>query len=531
MVGLDSTWRAASPNRIGEQRFASLPAGTFRFEARARFRNGPWSEPFPSPALRIPAPVWTTTWFRLSAGAAIAGAVALLVVARRLRYRQIYIDRATGLRNRPGFLLLLERRLFRARRSEAPLTVLLIEPDRLDLIAGSLGEGAAEAVLGAVVGRIAPTLGPGEVLGRVGPNQLALATETTGDVAAAQHRAENLLLQLVQPVRVDGHEIFVDASIGLVAGLEGYRSGADMLSDALTARNRARAHGPGTVTSFDPSMRDLARDRLRRQSEFRRALERREIVAAYQPIFDLASGEVVALEALARWQHPTEGLLTPDRFLDVAEDLGLLGALDGQVMEHASSTLQRWRAAKLVGEGPITLHANVSPLELGSAQSRDRIDRASRRLGEHDNLLLEITEHHLLDRSEATFDQMHQLRQLGIAFGIDDFGAGHSSLGYLQDLPVDALKLDRLFVTRLATRGRGIEILSRIIELGRDLGVLVIAEGIETQTQLEELRALGCPAVQGYLLCRPFLEADLIAAGGLAHLVMRPDPSSTETPG
>jgi diguanylate cyclase (GGDEF)-like protein len=473
--------------------------------------------------VNIPNPFWRTLQFRLLAAALALSIVGLWFLYRRQSFRAAFVDPVTGLVNRRRFNSRLESLLFLAHQSGPGLTVIYFSLDRFHMVTGSLGSEAANQLLATVVSRVQGTIHKPEVLARLGNSLFGLIVPDLIEEDRAVQRARALQNRFAQPISVEGHDVFIDISVGVVIGPGDYGWASEMMRDAETAHDRARGAEHESIVLFDASMRDVIRDHLRRQSEFRRALERGELRVCYQPICELASGRVMALEAMVRWQHPARGLLTPDQFLDVAEETGLIGEMDCHVVETACAQLVQWRQDGLFGDQTPSLHANLSPRHFSSPDVGRRVSDIAQRYGLCDgSLVIEITEHHMLDRSETTMNEIQRLRDQGIGFGIDDFGAGHSSLSYLHELPIDSLKLDRLFVLRLDTPGRGVEILSRIIEMGKELDLQVIAEGVETPEQHAKLIEIGCTEAQGFLMCRPFLPEDLEAAGSLSALIKYP---------
>ena len=519
LVGLHPSWSSLGPGRVQEQRFANLEPGRYRFEVRARFRGGFWGQVASTETLVIPPPFWRTPEFGALAVALLLGIGATVLQWRHRRHRAIWCDALTGLPNRRSFDRRLAHELdCRADGSGPGPAVLFLGLDRFRLVTGSLGRNAGNELLVAVSRRLTTRLPRPAVLARMGTDEFAVLLPDVTDTGDAVARAEALQEAFVAPFVVGGQELFCSASIGVALETDPTRHPPDLLRDTEVAYLRAQATGPGNVVLFDPTMGDRVREELRREAELRRALEHGELRVVYQPILRLSTRELLAVEALVRWEHPIEGLVTPGTFLGIAEQSSLVQKIDAWVLETACAEFAEMARRGLLGTEPPALHVNLSPTQLVSQGLVADVSATKERWGlESNRLVLEITESYLLERSDATVRRLSDLRSAGVRICIDDFGAGHSSLGYLQDLPIDTLKLDRSFILR---PGHGTEILRTLVELGRELGLLVIAEGVEREDQAEVLQALGCPAAQGFHFARPVSRCEIETAGSLEAIVI-----------
>lgn len=286
-----------------------------------------------------------------------------------------------------------------------------------------------------------------------------------------------------------------------------YDTAEDLIRDADIAMYRAKALGRGRIVFFDPSQRQQAVAMLHLENDLRAALERREFRLHYQPIFTLKEGRITAVEALLRWQHPHRGLLSPLEFIPLAEETGLIVPIGEWVLREACGRLKKWLDE---GMQPLRMAVNVSAVQLGEGGFASLVQEVLEKEGlAAEYLALEITETVLMDESREMEEELLRLRCLGVHLSIDDFGTGYSSLNYLQKLPIDTLKIDRSFIDRLAFSGEQGKIVETILFLGGNLGLEVVAEGIETKEQLERLRAINCRSGQGYVFAKPLEEEEL----------------------
>jgi diguanylate cyclase (GGDEF)-like protein/PAS domain S-box-containing protein len=446
---------------------------------------------------------------------AIVGAVgvALDITERRdaearLRHAALH-DPLTGLPNRSLFLDRLEQALARARRKPGELVaVLLLELDRFKTINDSLGHARGDQLLHAIGDRLRGTLRPSDTLARFGGDEFAALVEGIEDASDAVRVADRMHAALAAPFDLGGQEVFTTASVGIALASEAAGAGA-LLRDADTAIYRAKALGRARTQIFDEAMHERAVALLRVEMELRRALERSEFVMHYQPIVSLDDGRIAGMEGLARWRHPERGLLLPDAFIPLAEETDLIVPLGRWTVAEGCRQVRAWRDEGLRA-GQIALGLNFSGRQLAQTDFVERVEGSIRECGlAGPELNVEITESVIMEESAEAV--LSRLRELDLEVSIDDFGTGHSSLSHLHRLPIDALKIDRSFVGAMGDRRENVEIVRTIVTLGHDLGMSVVAEGVETEAQRDELRAMGCDYGQGYLFSPP-VEASAAAA-------------------
>jgi EAL domain-containing protein (putative c-di-GMP-specific phosphodiesterase class I) len=305
-----------------------------------------------------------------------------------------------------------------------------------------------------------------------------------------------------RPIVLDGNEHFVTTSVGIALAQGGEPADA-LIRDADAAMYRAKERGRARYELFDEVMRGRALDRLRVENDLRRALERDELELYYQPVVSLRQGSIVSVEALLRWHHPERGLVTPEGFIPVAEEIGLIKEIGQWVLEHACTQGARWYASR-PDAAPIGMSVNLSPVELAHGDLPATVAALLRGTGLDPSCLsLEITEHVLLEESKDVVDRLHALASIGVQIVLDDFGTGYSSLAYLTRLPIDTIKVARSFVQALSPEPPGGAVTEAIVSMARALSLDVVAEGVETETQVKELRRLGCELAQGYYFSEP----------------------------
>jgi EAL domain-containing protein (putative c-di-GMP-specific phosphodiesterase class I) len=325
------------------------------------------------------------------------------------------------------------------------------------------------------------------------------------------HVAERVADAIANPMLLGGHDAVMTASIGVAFSGE-HSKAEDVLTDADLAMYRAKERGRARIELFDHAMRERTVARLETEHALRRAMQQGELRLHYQPIVALATGEVVACEALLRWQHPERGLVPPVEFISVAEDTGMIVPIGAWVLDEACRQLAAWRADEATC-GSLRMSVNLSARQFGDPGLVGTVAGALARAEiEPGDLWLEITESVLMEEADATVETLRALKRLGVRIAVDDFGTGYSSLSYLKRFPVDELKIDRSFVDGLGHDSEDQAIATAVVGLGRALGLGVLAEGVETQAQLNEVRRLGCNSVQGYFLGRPQAPEDLPAA-------------------
>ena len=415
-----------------------------------------------------------------------------------------YHDSLTDLANRSYFNERLGAAV-ESSRTDASLrfAVLFLDLDRFKIVNDSLGHTAGNLLLREVARRLGEVVRPGDLVARLGGDEFAvlLAQVHQPDIAVAL--AERLLVALSVPMLLNGTEVIPGASIGITFSDLGYRTADEMLRDADLAMYAAKAAGRKRVVVFDQTMYERITERLKLEGDLRHAIGEGQLSLAFQPLFDLEPYRLSGFEALARWEHPERGAVSPEVFIALAEESGHIEALTAWVLDHAVGQLAQWHA-EFPQTADLCMHVNISGRDLaGDALVplvRQILQRHSLQAG---CLTLELTETTLMARLVDALVSMGELREMGVKFSIDDFGTGYSSLAYLSTLPIDSLKIDRSFVIGMDLLPQNVEIVRAVLDLGRSLGKKVIAEGIETAQQLAKLKQLGVRVGQGYLLSRP----------------------------
>jgi len=413
-------------------------------------------------------------------------------------------DAMTGLPNRALFLDRLGQAIeYRRRRPEYTFATLFVDIDQFKVINDSLGHLTGDQLLISAGRRMKECLRSSDTVARLGGDEFAILLEITREKDSAALIADKLQQALNQPFRLDGHELYITASIGIVMSESGFMHPEEVLRDADIAMYQAKGRGKARFEIFDISMRSHAYSRLAMEQELRAALENQEFQLYYQPIRSVETDELVSFEALIRWTHPTRGLLSPGEFLPVAEESGLILPIEKWVLNEACKQLKEWHE-KYPSMENVSVNVNVSNRQFAQQSFTDDVVSA---LQMHDlnarSLKLEITENVLISNYAAANEVFTKLQNLGVQLEIDDFGSGYSALGYLQHFPISAIKIDKSFISEIGKSRRGVELIRAIVSMARELGMEAIAEGIETDEQLQELRRLSCNLGQGFLLSRP----------------------------
>jgi len=438
------------------------------------------------------------------------------ITARRDAEAQLqhiaYHDSLTSLANRIRFGACLAQAIERCRGDpDFRFAVMYLDFDRFKLINDTLGHSAGDRFLTLVAQRIRDQVRPGDTVGRLGGDEFAILAENLGDEADTLAMAERLQAVLAKPYVLDGNEVNSSASIGITFSSVGYETPGDVLRDADIAMYRAKAAGRARIALFDASLRAQLAAQVHIERDLRRAIEQGQLTLAYQPIYDLSTGQVDSFEALVRWTHPERGPIEPSTFIPIAEESALIGALTTWVLNTACAQLRQFQQQRPMAPRP-RVHVNVSGTDMCRQSFVAQVATALLVNGlEPRQLTLEITETTLMQRLDSALAVMGQLRDIGVGLSVDDFGTGYSSLAYLSTLPITSLKIDRSFVQRLQEEAKDTEVVRAVITLGVALGKTVIAEGIETPAHLAQLRALGCALGQGYLLACPMSAEDAVA--------------------
>ncbi|OLP16710.1 GGDEF domain-containing response regulator [Leptolyngbya sp. 'hensonii'] len=413
-------------------------------------------------------------------------------------------DSLTGLPNRVMFMKRLQEVLNRARQHPDHLfAVLFLDCDRFKIVNDSLGHLVGDQLLIAVARRLESCLRPGNTLARLGGDEFTVLLGEIEHLDDATHLADRLQRELVMPFQLDRDEIFIGASIGIVLGTKSYDQPEHVLRDADTAMYQAKAMGKGRYQVFDTGMHYQALELLQLETDLRRAVKRQEFQVHYQPIVSLKTGRLVGFEALTRWIHPTRGLIPPCQFIPLAEDAGLVTAIDLWMIRQACHQLNTWQR-QFPSDRPLSISVNLSVKHFDKPNLVEQIDQILHQTGMEGRFLtLEITESAILDNPETAGVILQQLKQRQIRLALDDFGTGYSSMSYLHQFPIDSVKVDRSFISGTGQFLENPAIVTAIFTLAQSLEVGAIAEGIETVQQLSQLRDLGYEYGQGYYFSSP----------------------------
>jgi diguanylate cyclase (GGDEF)-like protein len=423
---------------------------------------------------------------------------------RQLSHRATH-DALTGLPNRLLLHDRLTQALVRARRSGRLVAVMFVDLDQFKAVNDTLGHAAGDQVLVAVSRRLVRACRASDSVTRFGGDEFVLVVEDVDTLDNVRRIAQRVLDSMTTPIVVDGSELYFGASIGVaVTGGETPAAAAQvegMLRDADTAMYRAKEAGRNTYVVFDPGMRERVANRLALTTALRHAVDRDELRLLYQPQFGCRDDEVVGAEALVRWHNPERGMVPPVEFIEAAEESGVIVEIGAWVLDEACRQAAEWQHTAPRG---FTVHVNLSPRQLADANVVPLVRHTLARHGlAPERLGLEITEGALMDDPEVAARTLEQLRDLGVQISVDDFGTGYSSLAYLQRFPVDTLKIDRFFVSRITEDPKTAALVRGIVGLADALGLGTVAEGVETDEQHRAVRDLGCRGYQGFLRARP----------------------------
>jgi diguanylate cyclase (GGDEF)-like protein len=420
-------------------------------------------------------------------------------------------DSLTGLPNRSLFLDRLSHALqLYQRRSHLntntfpeQFAVLFLDLDRFKIINDSLGHLAGDQLLMTVAERLVNCLRSGDTVARLGGDEFVMLIEEIEDINDVLEVVFRIQEALKVPADIDGHEIFISTSIGIALNSSEYNQPDQLLRDADTAMYRAKEQGRSRYEIFNPAMHSEALKKLKIENELRRAIEREELRVYYQPIVNLRSRQIIGFEALVRWQHPEQGLIFPEEFIFLAEEAGLITAIDFWVLKEACYQLQAWQK-QFPMVSNLTMSVNLSAKQFTKPDLTSQIESILKNTNlSNTNLKIEITESILIERTSLATQILSELKERNIQTCIDDFGTGYSSLSYLHRFPIHTLKIDRSFVSRIDHNSEYSEIVKAIIILGINLGLHVIAEGVETAEQLRFLETHSCHAGQGYHFFMP----------------------------
>ncbi len=430
-------------------------------------------------------------------------------------------DALTGLPNRALFMDRLQHVINTSqRRSDNLYAVLFLDMDRFQTINDSLGHTIGDQILVAVGHKLADCLRPGDTVARLGGDEFAVLLENTSALFDAVDVVDRINKKLSSPLMVKGHEIFTSVSIGIAMGSERYERPEQVLRDADIAMYQAKARGSSCYEIFDTKMHANILDRLQLEADLRAAVDHKELVLFYQPIIDLKTHRLIGFEALVRWNHPKRGLIYPLEFIPLAEEDGQINAIGEWILREACREL-RVLQGRYPSQVPLKMSINISSKQFAQQDIVGRVAGILKDTGvDARSLAFEITESMIMENIDAAVATMGQLRDMGIHIHIDDFGTGYSSLSYLHRFPINALKIDRLFISKLSANGENQEVVMSIISLAKSLNFDVIAEGVELDHQLVQIKDLQCQFAQGFLFSEP-MESGAIDAWVQAMSEMR----------
>jgi diguanylate cyclase (GGDEF)-like protein len=461
-------------------------------------------------------------------------AIRLELVESREHFRHAaFHDSLTGLPNRALLADHLKLSIERAkRRTDHIFAVLFLDLDRFKNINDSLGHAAGDRLLIEVARRLESCVRPSDAVARLGGDEFAILLDGIDAGEDAVRVAERVQEVVSSPLYVNGHEVFTTASIGITLCNALYYDPENILRDADTAMYHAKENGKARFELFDAAMHASVVAKLQLENDLRRAVDNDEFEVHYQPIVALDSGRLAGFEALVRWNHPERGLVSPAEFIPLAEETGIITEIGEWVLRESCRQAREWTPANDT-HTPLTMSVNLSGKQFAQP---DLIDQARNALLESGldarSLKLEITESAVMENAQSAATMLAQLRDLGIKLSIDDFGTGYSSLSYLHRFPVDTLKIDRSFISRMAEGDENTEIVRTIITLARNLGMDVVAEGVESGEQLALLKGLKCEFGQGYLFSKPLSASaatELVRQGHQERVHLSgPAPSESE---
>ena|GEM_PF-126273 len=447
----------------------------------------------------------------------------------RLRYDAFH-DPLTGLPNRALFIDHVKLTIARAQRHQGTrFAVLFCDLDRFKVVNDSLGHMVGDQLLVEVARRLENCLRQGDTVARVGGDEFTILVEDLMEEREGVALAERIQSTVSAPFNLGGREVFTTLSIGVAVATGGYKDPEDILRDADTAMYRAKSLGKARHVVFDQSMHASAVNLLQIETDLRTALEKKQFFILYQPIVSLDNFKLCGFEALLRWHHPERGLISPLDFIPIAEETGQIIAIGEWALYEACRQMKRWEK-EYGSASPLFISVNLSCKQFNNQMLLEQVGNVLNKTGiSPRRLKLEITESAVMENIDSATEMLGQLRDLGVQLAIDDFGTGYSSLSYLHRFPIDTLKIDRSFVTRMADNAENVEIVRTIVMLAQVLGMDVVAEGVETKEQLKILRDLKCEYGQGYYFSRPTNTSDaekiIIETDDKLQKVFKPETS------
>ncbi|MBD2250768.1 EAL domain-containing protein [Nostoc parmelioides FACHB-3921] len=434
----------------------------------------------------------------------IARDITALKQAEAKLIHDAFHDSLTGLPNRALFVERLERSLAVAKRHpDYRFAVLFLDVDRFKVVNDSLGHMIGDQLLSALARRLEMCLRAGDTVARIGGDEFTILLDDLKDLNDVINVVNRINMALTGAFNLSGHEVFSTISIGITLSTTTYNLAEELIRDADIAMYRAKALGKARHEIFDFSMYSQAAQLLQLEMDLRRAVERQEFQVHYQPIVSLETYKIIGFEALVRWQHPQHGLVSPERFISLAEETGLIVPIGYWVLREACRQMRAWQL-EFPAHPPLTISVNISSKQFCQPNLIEQIHQILQDTGlEASSLKLEITETVLMENYESATAMLLQLQEMNIQLHLDDFGIGYSSLSYLHRFPSSALKIDRSFVINIGANGKNLEIVQAIISLAHSLNIDVIAEGVETMDQLRQLQIKKCKHAQGYIFSQP----------------------------
>jgi diguanylate cyclase (GGDEF)-like protein/PAS domain S-box-containing protein len=416
----------------------------------------------------------------------------------QLQYKATH-DALTGLPNRAYFMARLEQALEKARDNPTyKVSVLFIDLDRFKIVNDSLGHQIGDELLIGIADRLRECLRPSDMVARLGGDEFTILVEGRYDPNEVVRIAERIRKKFLSPFTLSGHEVFSSASIGILHASDKYTKPEDVMRDADIAMYQAKRAGKARHETFNQHMRDAVKETLQIETDLRHAIEKQEFDVYYQPIYSFETDKIEGFEALARWEHKTLGMIPPGKFIPLAEEIGVIDALGEQILRRACEEGCMLQQAALEAES-FVLSVNISCKQFAQPKLAENIKRILEETNfSPRNLKLEITESVFLEHTETAIEILRQLCDIGIEINIDDFGTGYSNLHYLMQFPITTLKIDRSFINPIKESGQNIEIVQTVMMLARSLRMKVIAEGVETEVQYNQLKDMNCEGAQGY---------------------------------
>ncbi|HVF02136.1 MAG TPA: EAL domain-containing protein, partial [Rubrobacteraceae bacterium] len=418
--------------------------------------------------------------------------------------QQALHDPLTGLPNRTLFMNRLERSLARGRRRDSRVAVLFMDLDNFKFVNDSLGHEAGDLLLVAVSKRVQPCLRSEDTIARLGGDEFAILIEDVKYTSEPAYVAERIVEELQAPFTLSGQLVVITPSIGITIGDSSQDPPEHLLREADLAMYRAKEDGKARHRMFDPIMEYETTERLKLENDLRRALQRDEFRVHYQPVVHLETRRIVGMEALVRWEHPERGVILPDEFVPLAEEIGLIIPIGRWVLCEACRQAHNWQKRYRI-EPPLSMGVNLSTWQLRDSDLVEDVEGLLLDAGlDPEDLILEITESAVVGAEEHhQMGTLRRLQALGVRFALDDFGTGYSSLSYLKRLPVSLLKIDRSFVEKIGQDAEDEVLVSGIVYVASALGLSVVAEGVETPQQLARVKSLGCELGQGHYFSEP----------------------------